>query len=138
MTDTELDPRELKVLLIDDEQFIRTTVRQILLQAGVVGSNVYEADSAKAAVAETVRVRPHLVLCDIHMPGEDGFAFVASLRKAPFADVAATPVVMLTSDAGVEAVLTAKDLHVSGYLVKPISVSDMKKAIERALKITLP
>jgi len=137
MSEAEIEPRLVKILLVDDEPFIRSTIRQILVQIGISRSNIYEAESAKAAVAETLRVRPHLVLCDIHMPGEDGFAFVASLRHAPLSDVAETPVVMLTSDAGVEAVLTAKGLHVSGYLVKPTSAADVKKAVERALKITL-
>ena len=135
---SEFDLRRLKILLVDDEPFIRVTIRQILHQIGIPPSNLYEAGDVKAAIAETLRIRPSLVLCDIHMPGEDGFVYVASLRKAPLPEVAATPVVMLTSDSGEEAVMTAKGLQVSGYLVKPVSIAAVKKCVERALKVTLP
>jgi two-component system chemotaxis response regulator CheY len=135
---SDVDLRRLKILLVDDEPFIRLTIRQILIQIGVPPSNLYEAGDAKAAILETLRIRPSLVLCDIHMPGEDGFAYVAGLHKAPIPDVANIPVVMLTSDSGEEAVLTAKGLKVAGYLVKPVSIAAVKKSVERALKVTLP
>ncbi|HXP97781.1 MAG TPA: response regulator [Telmatospirillum sp.] len=133
-----LDLRRLKVLLIDDEPFIRTTIRQILDLVGLAGANIYEADSALGGMKETLRMRPDLVFCDIHMPKEDGFVYVANLRKAPIGDVPKTPVVMLTSDSGESAVLEAKSLNVNGYLVKPVSIGTVKRAMERALKVTLP
>jgi two-component system chemotaxis response regulator CheY len=130
-----IDVYKLKVLLIDDEPFIRATLSQILVNIGI--KNVYQTDSVQAALGETLRVRPDLVFCDIHMPGEDGFVYVSEIRNDPIPGVAATPVVMLTSDSAQEAVLTAKDLKVNGYLVKPVSHNGVKKSIERALKITL-
>jgi two-component system, chemotaxis family, chemotaxis protein CheY len=136
MTDTDL--RRIKVLLVDDEPFIRVTLRQILMQIGIPPSNLYDAGDVRAAISETLRVRPSVVLCDIHMPGDDGFVDVAALHKAPIPEVAATPVVMLTSDSGEEAVMTAKGHKVAGYLVKPVSIAGVKKAVERALKVTLP
>ncbi len=136
MSETEL--RRIKVLIVDDEPFIRVTIRQILMQIGIPPSNLYDAGDAKAALSETLRVRPSIILCDIHMPGDDGFSYVATLHRAPLPDVAATPVVMLTSDSGEEAVMTAKGHKVAGYLVKPVSIAAVKKSIERALKVTLP
>jgi DNA-binding NarL/FixJ family response regulator len=129
------DARRLKVLLIDDEPFIRTTLSQILNLIGV--KNIYEADSVQAGMNETMRMHPDLVFCDIHMPGEDGFVYVAEIRNAPIPDIAATAVVMLTSDAAQDAVVTAKGLNVNGYLVKPVSLNTVKRAMERALKVTL-
>lgn len=131
------DPRRLKILLIDDEPFIRTTLRQILLQVGLAPANIYEVDTARAGVEQTLRVRPDLVLCDIHMPDEDGFAYLMAVHKSPVAGVASTPVVMLTSDSTEEAVMVAKKLKVEGYLVKPVSIASVKRAVERALKVTL-
>ena len=132
------DMRSIKILLIDDEPFIRQTLRHILIQIGLPSSNIYEAESAGTGQNEAMRMRPSLVFCDIHMPIADGFTFLDNLRKCPMATVAATPVVMLTSDASEEAVLSAKNHKVSGYLVKPVSINNVKKAIERALKVTLP
>ncbi|MGE5503801.1 MAG: two-component system response regulator [Actinomycetota bacterium] len=134
---TVFDIKKVKVLLIDDEAFIRSTIRQILVQVGVPQANVYEAGNARAGATETLRMRPNMVLCDIHMPDDDGFVYVEHVRKAPIPEVAATPIVMLTSDSTEEAVLTAKQLKVEGYLVKPVSIAAVKKAVERALKVEL-
>ncbi len=129
-----LDLKRMKVLLVDDEAFIRTTLRQILVQIGVPQANVYEANAADAGVVETLRIRPDVVFCDIHMPIEDGFTFVAKLRKLSLSDVASTPVVMLTSDATQNAVVTAKEMNVDGYLVKPVSVNAVKRALDLAMR----
>ena len=134
---TVAETRHLKFLLIDDEPFIRLTIRQILVQIGFPQANVYEADSATTGMTETLRVRPHVILCDIHMPVADGFVFLSNLSKSPISGISDIPVIMLTSDATEEAVLTAKGHKVSGYLVKPVSINAVKKALERALKVTL-
>ena len=129
------DAKDLTILVIDDEPFVRATISEILATIGV--TMLLEADSARAAMTQILAVRPHLVLCDIHMPGEDGLAFVRRLRNAPDANVSGIPVVMLTSDSTEGAVLKAKDLKVEGYLVKPVSVTALKRAMERALKVPL-
>jgi Response regulators consisting of a CheY-like receiver domain and a winged-helix DNA-binding domain len=131
---TPQDLKRLKVLLIDDEQFLRATMRQVLVQIGVPHSNIYDADSVETGVVETMRVRPSLVLCDIHMDDEGGFAYVAKIRKMRVAEVAATPIVMLTSDATQHAVTMAKELSVDGYVVKPVTVNAIKRAMELALR----
>lgn len=132
------DLKRIKVLLIDDEAFLRTTIRQVLTHVGIPSANIYEADSVEAGVTETLRVRPSLVFCDLHMPTGDGFAYVTKVRAAPAADVAATPIVMLTSDATQYAVTTAKELSVDGYVVKPVTVSAVKRAMDFALKLNEP
>ncbi|MGE5502903.1 MAG: response regulator [Actinomycetota bacterium] len=104
---------------------------------GIPQANVYEAGTARAGATETMRMRPHMVLCDIHMPDDDGFVYVEHVRKAPIPEVAATPIVMRTSDSTEEAVLTARQLKVEGYLVKPVSIAAVRKAVERALKVEL-
>lgn len=131
----DIDLKRLKILLIDDEWFMRSTIRQILVQIGI--TNVYESEDVAVGIKETLRIQPNLVFCDIHMPGEDGLAYVAKLRKAPIPAIASIPVVMLTSDGTEDAVKTAKGLHVDGYLVKPVSIATVMRSIERALKITL-
>lgn len=131
------DKRNVKFVLIDDEPFLRSTLRQILVQIGFFQANVYEADAAGSGMNETMRVRPTLVFCDIHMPVADGFTYLNNLRGSSISSIAETPVVMLTSDSSEEAVLTAKGLKVNGYLVKPVSINTVKKAVERVLKVTL-
>jgi DNA-binding NarL/FixJ family response regulator len=130
------DPRKLKVLLIDDEPFVRVIITQILHALGV--RDIYEANSVRAGMSETLRIRPDLVFCDVHMPGEEGLVYVAELRNTSIPEIAATAVVMLTSDSGGKTVATARELRVNGYLVKPVSLTAVKRAMERALKLSLP
>lgn len=129
-----IDFKRVTVLLIDDEPFIRLTMRQIFAQAGIPPQNITDISNVADGMTEVARVRPSVVFCDIHMPGETGIDFVTQLRAVNLPDLAATPVVMLTSDATADSVMLAKEAHVHGYLVKPVSINSVKQAIERALK----
>lgn len=128
------DLKVMKILLIDDEQFIRSTIRQILVHIGISHANIHEADSVDAGMAQTLRIRPMLVFCDVHMPSEGGLKYLEKLRKVSPAEIADTPVVMLTSDASEKVVVTAKTLKADGYLVKPVSLTAVKRALDFALR----
>ena len=70
----------LVILLIEDEAHIRRIVRQILFRIGV--RNVYEAADGGDGFMQVLRVKPHVVLCDIHMAPVDGITFLETLRAA--------------------------------------------------------
>ncbi len=125
----ELDFSTLKILVIEDEPNTRRIIVQYLKQIGV--QNIYEAPDGNSGFLETVRVRPHLVFCDVHMDPTSGLTYLAKLRGMPA--VKAIPVIMLTADANEETVLTAKQHVVAGYLVKPVSAVKLKNRIEQVL-----
>lgn len=129
---SEIDFSTLKVLVIDDEVYIRRVVIQLLRRLEV--QDVYEAGEGKAGFLEVVRVRPDVVLCDINMQPVDGMTFLSILRRTSNAEVARTPVVFLTADAQQETVVRAAKLQVNGYLVKPVSLTDLKSRMVAALK----
>jgi CheY-like chemotaxis protein len=109
----------LKVLIVDDEAFMRRTIKAMLR---VVGRFlVEEADDGDAALALLPTFRPDIVLCDIQMPRIDGLQFVQQLRNHREGDLRETPVLMLTVSADEATILDAARLQVSGYLVKPVS-----------------
>lgn len=89
----------------------------------------------EGGIKQTLIVKPHLVLCDIHMEPLDGMKYLSTIRGINQPEIARTPVIFLTSDAGQEKVLRAKELNVTGYMVKPVSVNDVKKQINRTLGI---
>ncbi|HXA24304.1 MAG TPA: response regulator [Acetobacteraceae bacterium] len=116
-TGTDMDG--LKVLIVDDEPFMRRTIKAMLR---VVGRFlVEEADDGDAALALLPTFRPDIVLCDIQMPRVDGLQFVRQLRNHREGDLRETPVLMLTVSADEATILDATRLKVSGYLVKPVS-----------------
>jgi two-component system, chemotaxis family, chemotaxis protein CheY len=117
----------LKVLIVDDEPFMRRTIKVMLR---VVGRFlVEEADDGASALDLVATFEPDLVLCDIRMPGMSGLQFVEQLRTHPLETLRNTPVLMLTVDAGEATILDAARLKVSGYLVKPVSPKQLGRHI---------
>ena len=126
-----MSAKGVRILIVDDQPFMRWTIRQLLAEIGI--TDVHEAGDAKRALEETQRLRPAAVLCDIHMPGEDGLVYLAQLRALASAGLARTPVIFLTADKTIGAVAEAKRLAADGYLVKPVAIDAMKKALDRVL-----
>ena len=114
-----------KVLIVDDEP-----EAVALLKKGLEAGR-FDVVSAGDGVAgrEAARTQcPSLILLDVVMPGQDGFAVLASLRK----DEATRriPVIMLTAQRESKAILKAQGLGVLDYLMKPVSGPDVLKAVE--------
>ena len=131
MTPPDLD--RIKILLIDDEVHIRTIIRQIINRLGI--RNVFESAEGGDGFMQTLRTKPSIVFCDIHMKPVDGLHYLAKLRSTKVPGVRETPVIFLTSNSQEQTIFLAKDLKVNGYMVKPVSVNDVKKNIERVLKM---
>jgi len=71
----------MKLIIVEDQAIVREAIRtECVRQLGheVVG----ETDSGKAAVDLAIRLRPDAVILDLGLPGMDGFAVAALLRRA--------------------------------------------------------
>jgi hypothetical protein len=84
----------LRILAVDDDPDARGLVRRLLEEAG---ATVMTASSAEEALATHVRERPDLILCDIGMPGEDGYSLMRKIRQLSAAEGGATPASRTTS-----------------------------------------
>lgn len=125
----EVDLASLKILVVDDQEFVRTIVRKILDQLGV--GTVLEAQDGHAGLRATIAERPDLVICDIQMRPMDGFALVATLRGSPA--IAATPVVMLTAHSDAVTMDRGKDLNIGAFLAKPVTPQALRDTIAAVL-----
>jgi len=67
------------ILVVDDEAPVRATLRRVLTKAGY---DVKEARDGAQGLAEVVRARPDLVICDILMPTKEGLETIRELRHA--------------------------------------------------------
>jgi two-component system chemotaxis response regulator CheY len=121
----------LRVLIVEDEQYTRQIIRTLLLQIGI--RDLYEAAEGGAGLRELLRVRPHVVLCDIHMEPMGGLELLKRVRTAKLADIAKTPIVLLTADAKSDTVAIARESGASGYLVKPVSATQLKQRIDHII-----
>jgi two-component system, chemotaxis family, chemotaxis protein CheY len=126
---TQLDG--LKILIVDDERFIRGTIKAVLRAVGRF--DVTEADDGDVALLEAERSKPDVVLCDITMPRMGGLRFVELLRKHPETSMRETPVVMLTGHAEEATVIAASKLRIDGYLIKPISPKQLDVQLRKVV-----
>jgi CheY-like chemotaxis protein len=69
--------RDLRVLFVDDDLRTREVVLEVLEHTG---ARVELAASASEGIAKVDSFRPEVILCDITMPVEDGYAFIRRLR----------------------------------------------------------
>ncbi|HUE67523.1 MAG TPA: ATP-binding protein, partial [Candidatus Acidoferrum sp.] len=71
--------KDLRVLIVDDDLATQEALSEVLRE---MGAEVKVARSAAEAMTAVVEFQPQLLLCDIAMPGEDGYAFIQRLRAA--------------------------------------------------------
>jgi len=124
-----LSPRraENRILIIDDEPNARAALRSILTEEGFI---VAEAHDGKAGLAALATFDPHIVLCDLRMPGIDGL----SLLKQAIAERTASTFVMMTAFASIETAVEAMRAGAETYLVKPLDVNAVLVVLEKALE----
>jgi len=112
----------LRLLIVDDEPPARARTRRLL--AGIPGIEIAgEAGSAAEARAQIAERSPDLLLLDIQMPGEDGFALLRSLEPRP-------AVVFVT--AYDQYAVRAFEENAVDYLLKPFRRERLEEALARA------
>ena len=115
-----------RVLVIDDSNTIRRSA-EIFLKQG--GHEVMLAEDGFDALAKVNDARPDLIFCDILMPRLDGYQTCAIIkRNEKFAD---TPVVMLSSKAGVFDKARGRMVGSEEYLTKPFTKDQLLQAVQQ-------
>jgi CheY-like chemotaxis protein len=108
-----------KVLVVDDEHYMRKVVRTLLMSIGI--RTVYEAPDGPAGLELIRTMAPDVVIVDWQMPGLDGAGFVRMVRSPetfPFPNV---PIIMLTGHGERSRVVEAIQIGVNEFLLKPVS-----------------
>ncbi len=131
MNGGKLKYNTMSVLVLEDEFHIRKIIVRLLREIGF--ESVYEVTDGIDGMKELLRVRPSLILCDVHMEPMGGLKFLQTLRGLKTGGVADLPVIFLTADAEVDTVMKAKELRVDGYITKPVSLTHLKTKIDAVL-----
>ena len=116
----------IRVAVVDDQPMVRAGLAAMLAHAGdmeVAG----EADSGHAAVDLARRVRPHVVLMDVRMPGTDGIEATRQITDDP--DLSDVRVLVLTTFDLDEYVYAALRAGASGFLLKDALPEELFAAI---------
>jgi two-component system CheB/CheR fusion protein len=116
----------LRVLVIEDDEDTRDASAMML---GELGADVRTAASSAEGLAAVEAFRPHVILCDIAMPGEDGYAFIRKLRSLERNRGGQTPAGALTALAGEEDRQRALSAGFQMHLAKPIDIARLATAV---------
>lgn len=129
----------LTVLLIDDEAFMHELLAAMLRQIGVTRiTTAHDGEQGIAALA-TAAVAPDIIICDLNMPGKDGFQVMEALAASRFQG----GVILLS---GLEqrmlnsAALMGRfhHLRVLGVVAKPVSKAALTKLLQSSVQTKGP
>lgn len=120
----EQQKRRHKILVVDDSEFMRGRIRQLLADR----YDLLESDSSISAIKMIAVNRPDLVLLDYEMPICDGKQALEMIRSDK--DIADIPVMFLTGRSDKESVKNVKALKPEGYLLKTMPDDFIKNTIE--------
>ena len=123
---TPLDAR--RILIIDDQDSIRSVLRTALTEAG---AEVLEAGGGADGIEVATRQIPDLILLDIAMPGMNGWQVLEALRGV--AETAGIPVVLETSSGDFPSYEQARRHSVAAFISKPFRLVDVVETCRRVL-----
>ena len=120
--------KPLKVFIAEDESMILFGFKSYLLNLGheVIG----EAYDGEMAVSMLETLEPDLLIMDVKMPRLDG---IQALEKINHARKTILPCVFITAHSDDALIRRAKDAGAFSYLIKPITIENLKAAIEIAI-----
>jgi two-component system, chemotaxis family, chemotaxis protein CheY len=120
-----------RVLVVDDEPYVRTIVRLLLEKAGY---DVLEATNGEAAIealnAGENRLVMDVVICDIRMPKINGIQAIEYFQR----EYPHVPVIVLTAYPETQMAVSFMRSGVTDYLVKPVDAQKLMGAVERAME----
>jgi CheY-like chemotaxis protein len=119
----------LRILVVDDEADSRELITAILSRCG---SEVKCSESAAAAINDVRNWKPDLLVSDIGMPNEDGYALIGKLRRLKSKKVREMPAVALTAYATVEDRTRALSSGFQLHVPKPIDPEVLVRSLASA------
>jgi DNA-binding NtrC family response regulator len=113
------------VLIVEDEELMRSILRQLLEEAGY---DVFSADSAETAIEIFAANDIAVTLTDIKMAGRDGLALLDEIKAVDESAV----VIIMTAYSSVDSAIAALRKGAYDYVTKPFVNDDLLKTIENA------
>ncbi|TDB01805.1 response regulator [Halomonas marinisediminis] len=130
MNSHDITHRSPLILCAEDQEDLRADICDELREAGYA---VLEAADGEATLQQVDACTPDLILCDINMPGLNGYGVLDAVREQR-PHLADTPFVFLTALSDPREVVEGKRLGADDYLVKPIDFDLLLATIDARLR----
>ena len=116
------------ILAVDDSASMRQMVSFTLKGAGF---NVVEAVDGVDALNKAKTQKFDCVVTDVNMPNKDGITLIRDLRALP--DFKFIPMLMLTTESGMDKKQAGKAAGATGWIVKPFNPDQLLKTVKKVL-----
>ncbi|MBN9383912.1 MAG: response regulator [Chitinophagaceae bacterium] len=117
----------MKILIADDQAFIRNAVVAELKQQG---HDVFAAPNGSKAIELYDQLRPQLILVDHHMPEKTGLEVLEYIRLSKKDNV---PAIIMSSNEDENIIVRSFDIGVDDYIEKPVGIREVMARIQRLL-----
>lgn len=121
----------IKLLIVDDEFIVRQGIRQAIAWEKFGVFVVGEADNAKDAIKQANRLHPDIILCDIKLPGDNGFTVIRTLKET----MPEVQFILISGYSDQEYMLNAIRYGVCDYLLKPLNMVEIRKAVLKVCRL---
>ncbi|SFD14971.1 response regulator transcription factor [Clostridium uliginosum] len=117
---------QITILIVDDEKSIVEFIKMGLESEGYL---VYEAFNGMEAIELAEKVRPHIIILDIMLPGMDGYEVCSRIKKS-----IKTSIIMLTARDEVDDKVRGLDIGADDYMAKPFSFKELLARINARIR----
>jgi PAS domain S-box-containing protein len=124
MESATTSPPSLRILIIEDNMDAADTLRDLLELKGHQVNVAYTGNDGVTLAKET---KPNLVLCDIGLPGFDGYCVARAIRKEP--SLAATRLVALSGYTQPRDVLSGREAGFDDHVAKPVTLERLEAVL---------
>lgn len=117
-----------KILIIEDEKLIRESIVELLSEEGF---ECHQAENGKAGISAVKKYLPDLILCDIKMPGMNGYQVLQEVRKDNL--TSSIPLIFLSALSDSKDVRAGMNLGADDYIGKPFLPDELIASIRSRL-----
>ena len=122
-----------RFLSIDDDRTLQLIVKQILTKSfGAQTLEVFQASTGEEGLQVMREIKPDIILCDIHMPGMDGFEVCQRVRELKLRSAV---ILMSAYDAEQDNAIKASDTGADAYLSKPIKKGELLFVVNFVMRV---
>jgi len=122
-----------KFLSIDDDRTLQTIVKQILTKSfGPQVLEIFQAGTGEEGLKMMREIQPDIILCDIHMPGMDGFEVCQKLRELKLRSAV---ILMSAYDSEQDNAIKASETGADAYLSKPLKKGELLFVVNFVMRV---
>ena len=119
-----------KILIVEDEELVRSSLKKNIYELKSLINSVYEAENGDEAIELAKKIKPNIIIMDIKMPGKSGLDAGKEIKKI----LPNIKIIFLTAFDFFDYAQEAVKLGAFDYMLKPIRPEELLKALKKILK----